>query len=230
MRAFSSLIGHILGSHPDINGYYEMHISYQNNNNLLEQENLYQQQESIKPGSYYLFDKLLHNDYELDLSSLNLTKPKILITLRSPEQTIKSIINLFQKKEVRALYSEPEHATKYYIQRLEELSKFCVSNTKTYYYFDAELIQSSTQDMLKILTQWLQLNSPLADQYRLFSQTGKTGTGDSSSIIQSGKIIKTGSNYSDIGLAEDLLKLAEKGYAKYRELMINHAIEQRIKH
>ncbi|TCS68990.1 hypothetical protein EDC61_1225 [Sulfuritortus calidifontis] len=28
MRAFTSLAGHILGSHPQINGYYEMHISY----------------------------------------------------------------------------------------------------------------------------------------------------------------------------------------------------------
>jgi len=29
MRAFTSLAGHILGSHPQINGYYEMHLSYQ---------------------------------------------------------------------------------------------------------------------------------------------------------------------------------------------------------
>ena len=28
MRAFTSLAGHILGSHPQINGYFEMHISY----------------------------------------------------------------------------------------------------------------------------------------------------------------------------------------------------------
>ena len=30
MRAYTSLAGHILGSHPEINGYYEMHISYEN--------------------------------------------------------------------------------------------------------------------------------------------------------------------------------------------------------
>ena len=29
MRAFTSLAGHILGSHPQINGYYEMHLSYE---------------------------------------------------------------------------------------------------------------------------------------------------------------------------------------------------------
>ena len=29
MRAFTRLAGHILGSHPQINGYYEMLISYE---------------------------------------------------------------------------------------------------------------------------------------------------------------------------------------------------------
>jgi hypothetical protein len=29
MRALTSLAGHILGSHPQINGYYEMHLGYQ---------------------------------------------------------------------------------------------------------------------------------------------------------------------------------------------------------
>ncbi|MCK5663710.1 MAG: hypothetical protein KAI17_09495 [Thiotrichaceae bacterium] len=67
MPAFSSLIGHILGSHPEINGYYEMHISYQNNCDLFPQEKLYKELKSLKVGSHFLFDKLLHNAYELDL-------------------------------------------------------------------------------------------------------------------------------------------------------------------
>ena len=29
MRAYTSLAGHILGSHPQINGYYEMHLGYE---------------------------------------------------------------------------------------------------------------------------------------------------------------------------------------------------------
>ncbi len=91
MRAFSSLIGHILGSHPEINGYYEMHISYQNNSDLRLQEKSYSQNELLKAGSHFLFDKLLHNAYDLDLQQLDIQPPKILIALRSPQKTIKSI-------------------------------------------------------------------------------------------------------------------------------------------
>ena len=34
MRALTSLAGHILDLHPQINGYYEMHISYENASDL----------------------------------------------------------------------------------------------------------------------------------------------------------------------------------------------------
>ncbi|HEX5635661.1 MAG TPA: hypothetical protein VFY78_01120, partial [Gammaproteobacteria bacterium] len=63
MRAFTSLAGHILGSHPQINGYYEMHISYDNVQSLRKQLELYRENDNLKLGSRYLFDKLLHNDY-----------------------------------------------------------------------------------------------------------------------------------------------------------------------
>jgi hypothetical protein len=61
MRAFTSLIGHILGSHAKINGYYEMHLSYYSSDSLDQQLKLYKKTESIKAHSHYLFDKLLHN-------------------------------------------------------------------------------------------------------------------------------------------------------------------------
>lgn len=223
MRAFSSLIGHILGSHPDINGYYEMHISYRSDSDLHKQQVLFSQQEKFKPNSRFLFDKLLHNDYELDLTGLALQKQKILITVRSPELCIKSIVNLFQQKEQWDIYSEPVEATKYYIQRLQKLSEFCLQNPQQYYYFDAELIQSSTQEMLDSLTHWLQLTPPLSSRYQFFSKTGLAGAGDSSSMIKSGKIVKEPSDYSSIKIPGELLETAEKAYSKYRALMIKHS-------
>ena len=225
MRAFSSLIGHILGSHPDINGYYEMHISYQENKNLLEQLNVYTQHETLKLGSQFLFDKLLHNEYELELKHLELSQPKILITLRSPEQTIKSIVNLFQQKEVQGRYADPAEATAYYIDRVQKLAKFCLKNSRTYYYFDAELIQIDTQNLLKRLTHWLQLSTPLDQQYQLFSKTGKARAGDSSSSIKSGMVIKRANDYSSVQVSGNLLKNTEIAYKKFRSIMLEHAID-----
>jgi hypothetical protein len=43
MRAYTSLAGHILGSHPQINGYYEMHISYEDASALDRQLEMFRQ-------------------------------------------------------------------------------------------------------------------------------------------------------------------------------------------
>ena len=226
MRAYSSLIGHILGSHPEINGYYEMHLSYSNNNHLVEQEKLYSLSDSLKSGSHFLFDKLLHNKYELDVQQLNLQHPKLFVSLRSPEKTIRSIVNLFRNKEQWVRYSEPMEATNYYIQRLQKLAEFCQQNPQLYYYFDAELIQLNSADLLTALTQWLQLNSPLQNQYQLFSKTGKSGAGDSSKSIQSGKIVTSTNSYSNIEISDSLLEKAEQAYKKFRNIMMDLAIEE----
>ena len=61
MRAYSSTLGHIIGSHPRINGYYEMHQSYLSDADLAQQIADYSQHDNLKPDSHYQFDKLLHN-------------------------------------------------------------------------------------------------------------------------------------------------------------------------
>ncbi|QQZ27263.1 hypothetical protein HMY34_16720 [Thiothrix subterranea] len=48
MRAYSSLLGHIIGSQPRINGYYEMHQSYLSDADLAQQIADYSQYDSIK--------------------------------------------------------------------------------------------------------------------------------------------------------------------------------------
>jgi len=107
MRAFTSLAGHILGSHPQINGYYEMHISYEDASALDKQLEVFLESDALKENSRYLFDKLLHNDYSLKPERLGLADTKILISLLEPEHTIKSIVDLFAQKEIEDLYARP---------------------------------------------------------------------------------------------------------------------------
>jgi hypothetical protein len=92
MRA-CSLIGHILGSHRQIKGYYEMHLSYTRAANLDEQLRLYTHSETLKPGSIYLFDKLLHNNYRLDTHILAGFDDRLLMNVRFPESSFRSIIH-----------------------------------------------------------------------------------------------------------------------------------------
>lgn len=225
MRAFTSLAGHILGSHPQINGYFEMHLSYEDAGALDRELGLYRQHETLKAGSRYLFDKLLHNDYRLDPGRLGPVDIKILISLLEPERAIKSIVDLFARKSVDDLYASPVGAASYYVERVEALAGFCRSVDRPYYYYDAELFQAAPEALLRKLTDWLELDTPLSQRYQLFSQTGKAGMGDSSEFIQRGKIVRTRSDYSHISLPEDVLSRAQAVYRQCRSQIIANAAD-----
>jgi hypothetical protein len=225
MRAFTSLAGHILGSHPQINGYYEMHLSYDDESSLQKQIESYQENDTLKSGSRYFFDKLLHNDYALQLDRLNLTDPRMLLALREPESTIKSIVKLFAKKNSDDLYASPAQATRYYIERITRLSEFCAQVKQGYFYFDAEMLQTAPDVLLPRLSSWLELASPLSERYAIFSQTGKDRKGDTFDNIRSGKINKTQHDYSTISIPEDQLKMAQQAYRECRQKIMDGAAE-----
>lgn len=225
MRAFTSLAGHILGSHPQINGYYEMHISYEDPSALGKQREVFLESEALKENSRYLFDKLLHNDYVLKPEQLGLANIKILISLLEPERTIKSIVYLFAKREIDDLYASPMEAANYYIARVQALADFSRSAHQPYYYFDAELWQRAPEKLLLKLSDWLELDTPLSGQYQGFSQTGKAGKGDSSPRIHSGSIDKTRIDYSHITIPEDVLYAAREVYHECRRHIIENAAD-----
>ena len=225
MRAYTSLIGHILGSHPQINGYYEMHLSYNSAADLDKQLRLYRKSEKLKPGSIYLFDKLLHNDYVLDMHILAGTDYRLLMSVRCPESSLKSIIRLFQSKQTEEPYADPGQATGYYVQRLKSLAEFSRNNPGQYFYFDAELIKTDSRDLLHALARWCELTTPLSDRYQTFSLTGKARAGDSSELINSGKIEASEEDFSGIELEAKHISQAEQAYAECRRVMLGNARE-----
>ena len=222
MRAYTSLAGHILGSHPQINGYYEMHLSYEDAAALDKQRELFLQGDVLKPGSRYLFDKLLHNDYRLLPERLGLADSKILISLAEPAHTIKSIVHLFAQKLVEDLYASPVEAANYYIARIKVLADFARANPG-YFYFDAEMWQRAPEKLLSRLTEWLALDSPLSDRYQTFSQTGKAGKGDSSQRIFSGRIDQSKVDYAAVVVPEESLQQARQAYEQARLQIIEAA-------
>lgn len=225
MRAFTSLAGHILGSHPEINGYFEMHISYDDDAALARQLDVLRQHESPKQDSRYLFDKLLHNDYRLDASRLDPYSTRLLVCLREPEQTLQSIVDLFEKKGAAEPYASPAAAAGYYIDRLETLAGFCRSPSLPYCYYDAELFRAAPEVLLARLGDWLALGSPLSQRYQRFSQTGKARKGDSSGAIYSGRIEQERGDYSHIPIPDDVLRRAREVYRRCREGIIAGAAD-----
>ena len=225
MRAFTSLAGHILGSHPQINGYYEMHSSYEDAAALGRQLEVFRQGDVLKANSRYLFDKLLHNDYVLKPERLGPAELKILVSLAEPEHTIRSIVHLFRQKPDPDLYASPVEAAHYYVARVKAIADFCRTAERGYCYFDAELLQAAPERLLSRLSGWLELDSPLSERYQTFSQTGKAGRGDSSARIHGGRIDRTRVDYSHIVIPEEALSAAKAAYRECRELIVAGAAD-----
>jgi hypothetical protein len=225
MRAYTSLAGHILGSHPQINGYYEMHLSYEFPAALDRQLDAFLEDDALKPDSRYMFDKLLHNDYLLKPKRLEMVDCKVLLSLTQPERSIKSIVHLYSQKEVENRYASPAEAARYYVDRLEALADYSREYKQGYFYFDAELWQRAPGQLLTKLTKWLELNSPLSERYQTFSQTGKPLKGDSSPRIHGGHIDMRQSDYSHIEIPQAALQAAQEAYRECRRQIIENAAD-----
>jgi hypothetical protein len=223
MRANTSLFGHILGSHPDIEGYYEMHIGYYSWKSLWRQKLLYLESHKPKATSRIYFDKLLHDYCVVSPEILKRPTTQSIFMMRGPDKTIKSIIGLYQKIDPAHEFARADGAVAYYIKRVEELVDTSNSMPSKYYYLDAEdLIQSSTET-LDALGKWLGLSQPLAQEYQLFNKTGAPQAGDPSDLMSTGRINKVQHNYSDIDLPMHLLADADKAYRSARDSLVKNS-------
>ncbi len=224
MRAYSSLAGHILGSHPEINGYYELHLDYQQDDSQRLQVLHYQKHDSLKKNSRFLFDKLLHNRYRLTDHLIHNKNNRILVSIRKPEATLKSILKLFRNKPDPAPFQHAEEVTYYYCERLDALAEFCKRNKGHYFYYDAEEWVQQPEVLLPKLQTWLGLSTELTEKYQQFSQTGKARAGDSSEKILAGEINKRSSDYCEIKLEQKWIDLALEKYEACRApIMIDYS-------
>ncbi|MFK7732443.1 MAG: hypothetical protein AB8B48_12560 [Pseudomonadales bacterium] len=221
MRAYSSLFGHIMGSHPQISGYYELHIGYHSWKSLIRQKMLFFQEEEPKPKCRYMFDKVLHNDHHVAPHLLNTDKTKAIFSLRDPVKTIPSIMALYAKEDPTHEFNDAEFSTHYYIDRAEELVSLASKMDREYFYFDAEVMTQQTDECLGRLSQWLNLSSPLSSSYSVQKKTSMSRYGDTSETLKSGKIELNKSKSTPFQLTPDLSQAATEAYMRCREALAN---------
>lgn len=204
MRSRSSLLAHILGSNPEICGYSELKKSYSNRFDFIKMRvNLYHDLKNNFQGKY-LLDKILHNSYSLSENILSNVNFKIIFLLREPEDTIKSIIHMGTFTEEK-WYKNPHTVLKYYQMRLSGLCDYAQQLNRKFFIINSDDLIENKNFLLAELTSWLNLNHPLKEEYNLFRDTGKAGTGDPSQNIKAGVIKKT-KPYDHITVPEDIIK------------------------
>lgn len=223
MRANTSLFGHILGGNPEINGYYEMHMGYYSWKSFIRQKLKYLENHKFKPNSHYIFDKVLHNEHYVNCELLKTKKAKVIISLRSPEETIPSIMRLYTDK------IDPHHefatfngAVNYYKNRLQQLEEDSKTLKNNFIYLDANSIKEDTCHTFLILEKELHLKIPLSSEYSLQELTGIGNSGDHSEVLKQGEIIHKKNNYSDIVVDNSKLAELSSQYTATRSIIISN--------
>jgi hypothetical protein len=221
MRAHTSLFGHIMGSNPQICGYYELHIGYHSWKSLIRQKLIYFRHEEPKPGFSYMFDKVLHNDHKVTLDILNSSRTKAIFCLRRPHEVIPSILKVYQEINPSHEFNSESFATEYYIQRLATLELLATSMNQQFFYFDAESIKYDSEKCLSSLSDWLQLDTKLSPNYQMQRNTSKERYGDTSERIGAGKITDDGSQYGDFKHDVELIQRADLVHQRVRKTLLD---------
>jgi hypothetical protein len=220
MRANTSLFGHLIGSHPLVEGYYEMHIGYYGWKSLWRQKLKHFADHKAKPTARYMFDKVLHDGHHVALPLLQRADSHSILMLRAPEQSIKSLVALFRKQLPHLPEATPEGAATYYITRLDSLARSALAIGPRYFYLDAECLIRATAPSLAALSDWLAFPTPIPTEYSTFSNTGRGDAGDHSERLKSGKVSGAKSDYSDIEVPAQLMQQAHETYRLRREQLI----------
>jgi hypothetical protein len=190
MRSRSSLLAHVLGSHPEIDGYSELHQHYESPMDLRAMTRRIEERTSERRQGRYALDKLLHNAGIVDRAILLRNDVKVVFLVRHPAPTIPSIMRVARAQGRDLPASTPEVATDYYITRLSRIDKYSALLGPRAVLVEAERLVADADAVLARLTRYLGLATPLEPAYRLFPLSGQLGHGDPSQNILAGRVLR----------------------------------------
>ncbi|MCZ6836378.1 MAG: hypothetical protein O7G85_11445 [Planctomycetota bacterium] len=193
MRSRSSLLSHLLGSHPDISGYTESHIPYKGRLDFLKLRLVVAMAIDGESNSRFILDKVLHNWY-LKPSQIDRMGVKPIFLIRDPVESLKSLRHIMKDENDE---STLQRSLNHYRKQLKWMMNCCRALTDQAIFIDSGSLVNSTQDVFDLLQEHLKLSSPLVESYNLFKYTGQTKHGDPSSMIKSGVIVRDGQKSYD---------------------------------
>lgn len=214
MRAYTTLLGHIFGSHPQITGYSEMHMRLRNQQELHQLARQVARHCRKECRNRYVFDNLLHDHLSLSGKVLRREDLYPLVMVREPKATIESILRLKAR-----FIEDVAVAEQYYIERLERLKQVVLLSRGRALFLQGEALVQRTDAVLEQLSGWLQLEQPLSSEYQRFQHTGKRKLGDSSAHIHSGRVL------SEAERSVDRLPLLQAGEIRRAEAAYQQFME-----
>ncbi|WP_420335690.1 sulfotransferase family protein [Roseibium sp.] len=197
MRSGTTALANVLCSHPEISGFGEAHIQYQKESRLGNLVLSQIRKSSWRYDSKYLFDKILHNRYDENTCEIFL-RSKFVFLAREPVPAVLSIRNLFSKLGSKE-YSTDEEASIYYFKRLHHLAKFWQRVPESNRFgLTHKILLEEPENQLAKLSEFLQLNESLRNEYKKNPSVQQGGVGDPLQASNYSKIVKHASKSSTI--------------------------------
>jgi len=213
MRTGSSLLVHILNSNPEILGYGETHLDYRGRGSLAKLhdhvcEQFERHDEFVDGNTIYAMDKVLWPHIK-NRSVLRVRPLKIIVIVRDPADALPSILS----RDLDSIQT-PEEALDYYVRTIQRVGEELRACGRPFVLLTYSDLVNNTEDELKKITDYLDLDTPLIAEYEQMWSTGKPGIGDPSSNIREGKVTRTKTSY-EVQIARDFIEKARQSYCSF---------------
>jgi hypothetical protein len=211
MRSYSSVLCHVLGSHPEIAGYAEMHLTYRNALDLLRlRARVFRSLGCVLPGRFVL-DKVLHDEYVVAPSILRRKEVHAIVVVRRPAESIRSVLAMGERIPSVGWYSDVDAVVDYYVKRLRSLAKVRQHASHCLFVRAEDIVQETSRALAEV-AQFLGLKQGLSDEYEIFPHTGDPGWGDDSAAIRAGRIVRTATRSDRDAPPQTTLAAAMRSY------------------
>lgn len=193
MRSGSTLLVHILCSHPDIGGYGERHQAYNGPHDLLRLVfyTAVRKKRFDVTRQRYVLDKMVFN-YPIADRLLRRDNLFFIFLLRDPARSYDSAARLGNLSAPHRCYQDPAFWADYYRDRLQFMQQIAerVDDPRRCLTLCNRDLIHRTPHVLGRLQDFLQTETPFSEQYDVEDYTGVLQFGDPSKAIRTGRIVR----------------------------------------
>jgi hypothetical protein len=196
MRSGSTLLLHLLQSHPEVAALGERNRTYVHGSDFsrLVIDTRLAQQRPLRPLAY-VADQINHNRFTPVAQLLTQRRVRVLFLLRRPSPTIASLLELS-----RRYYSDswtPTRAVDYYCERLAGLERLAASlRRRQAAFLTYETLTTQPEPLLQRLSAFLRLTPSLGTDYP--QQRYTRASGDPGTRIRAGRVLPAEDLEADI--------------------------------
>ena len=187
MRSGSTLLHHLLLSHPDTIGCGERNATYRGPGDLrrLAVDAYYRRRQLLRRRAFAV-DQINHTRFLADPALLNLPDTRAIFLIRQPGPSLSSMVEVLGHHYGTTL----EQAVFHYRTRLSDLERLAGGMTSPAHAFflTYEALVDRTDEALAGLSRFLPLSPGLTSRYDTFRFTGSAG--DPSPTIHTGQIVR----------------------------------------